>query len=158
MKKLVAVLLAVAAVAAGLAVSATAAPKHPSTLTVVGKNAGTVFVTKDGVSLKYPGALVTGDRIFSQERDYIAGKAAGFDNEACTVTFNGNDFCHDVAVLSGRGEIELTYLLVGRNATAFGPHHFAGIIDGGTGEFQNARGAFQAIGLAKGTIVTVPLG
>jgi hypothetical protein len=118
-----------------------------------------VFVSSTGqVSSSYPGALVTGGRIFSQEQDFIGGKAAGFDNEACTVTFAGNDLCHDVAVLNGRGELELTYLLVGRNSTAFGPRHWSGIIDSGTGEFQYVRGAYQATASADGVKVTVPVG
>jgi hypothetical protein len=149
--------LGVALAAVGLSVAASSALAKPGTLTVVAKGTGTVFVTHRGlVTSKYPGALVTGDRIFSEGREFIAGKAAGFDNEECTVTFNGNDLCHDVAVLTGRGEIELTYLLVGRNHSTSGQKHFSGIIDGDTGEFQDAHGTFQATGY--GAIVTVPLG
>jgi hypothetical protein len=90
----------------------------------------------------------------------IGGKPAGFDNETCTVTFNGNDLCHDVAVLTGRGDIELTYLMVGRNYihTAVGLQHFSGVIDGGTGQFQNAHGAFQASDLPNEIKVRLPLG
>jgi hypothetical protein len=153
MKKLIAIVSGVAVAA----VAASSALAQPGTLTVVARGTGTVFVTHNGlVTTKYPGALVTGDRIFSEGREYIAGKAAGFDNEECTVTFNGNDFCHDVAILPGRGEIELTYLLVGRNHSTYGQKQFSGIIDGGTGEFQDAHGTFQASGY--GAIVTVPLG
>jgi hypothetical protein len=158
MKKRIAIVLGVALAAVSLSVAAPSALANPSSITVVGKNTGTVFVTHSGlVTSKYPGALVTGDRIFSQEKDFIGGKAAGFDDEACTVTFDGNDLCQDVAVLTGRGEIVLTYLLVGRNESASGPHHFGGIIDGGTGQFQSVRGTFQATGLANGTIVKLPL-
>jgi hypothetical protein len=157
MKKLIAIMPAVVLAIVGLAVVTSSALAKPGTLTVVAKGTGTVFVTHSGlVTSKYPGALVTGDRIFSEGREFIAGKAAGFDNEECTVTFDGNDFCHDVAVLTGRGEIELTYVLVGRNHSTSGPRRFSGIIDGGTGEFQDARGTFQATGY--GAIVTVPLG
>jgi hypothetical protein len=156
MKKWISVLLGAGLAAAALAVSAAAAPTGPGTLTVIARGTHTVFVTHSGlVTSKYPGALVTGDRIFSEGKDFIGGKAAGFDNEECTVTFNGNDLCHDVAVLAGRGEIELTYLLVGRNHSAFGAKSFSGIIDGGTGEFQDAHGTFHATGY--GAIVTVPL-
>jgi hypothetical protein len=157
MRKLIAIVLGIAVAAVGLSVGASSALAKPGTLTVVAKGTETVFVTHSGlVTSKYPGALVTGDRIFTEGKDFIAGKAAGFDNEECTVTFNGNDFCHDVAVLPGRGEIELTYLLVGRNHSAAGQKQFSGIIDGGTGEFENAHGTFQAAGY--GAIVTVPLG
>jgi hypothetical protein len=157
MKKWISVVVGAGLVAAALAASATADRASPGTLTVVAKGTHTVFVTHSGlVTSKYPGALVTGDRIFSEGRDFIEGKAAGFDNEECTVTFNGNGLCHDVAVLTGRGEIELTYLLVGRNHSTSGAKRFSGIIDGGTGEFQDAHGTFQATGY--GAIVTVPLG
>jgi hypothetical protein len=157
MKKLISIALVVAVAAVGLSVAASSALAQPGTLTVVAKGTGTVFVTHSGtVTSKYPGVLVTGDRIFSEGHEFIAGKAAGFDNEECTVTFDGNDFCHDVAVLTGRGEIELTYLLVGRNHLTSGPRQFSGIIDGGTGEFQDVHGTFQATGF--GAIVTVPLG
>jgi hypothetical protein len=157
MKKWISVVLGAVLVVSVVAISATAAPVSPRTLTVVAKGTHTVFVTHSGVvTSKYPGSLVPGDRIFSEGKDFIGGKAAGFDNEECTVTFNGNDLCHDVAVLTGRGEIELTYLLVGRNHSASGAKRFSGIITGGTGEFQDAHGTFRATGY--GAIVTVPLG
>jgi hypothetical protein len=70
------------------------------------------------VSSTYPGALGTGDRIFSNDTDLVGGKTAGFDNEICTVTFNGNDLCHDVAVLSGRGDIRSSTLVAASSPLA----------------------------------------
>jgi hypothetical protein len=50
--------------------------------------------------------------------------------------------------------------MVGRNhiQTAAGLLHFTGVIDGGTGQFENAHGAFQASALPTGLKVTLPLG
>jgi hypothetical protein len=161
MKKRIAIVLGVALAAVGLSAAASSAPAKPGTLTVIsGGISRMAFVSDTGkVSFHYPGgALVTGDRIFVTGEDFIGGKVAGFDNEACTVTFNGNDLCHDVVVLTGRGDIGLTYLLIDRNHSAAGPRRWSGIIDG-TGEFQNVHGSFQAIVLENGAVkVTLPLG
>jgi len=161
MKKSLPFLLAAAALAAGLAVSATATAKSPSMLTVVLKGAGTTeYVSATGhVSTTYPGQLVTGDRILGNGTDYVAGKPVGFDNEICTVTFDGNDLCHEVAVLTGKGDVELTWLWVGRNNSTLGPSHWSGIVDGGTGVFAHVHGAYDARLLANGALqVSVPLG
>ena len=159
MGKLIAVLLGLLLTAAVPAFSANARHSSSGTLTVVSKNVSTEYVSAAGnVTSTYPGALATGDRIFSSDTDLVGGKPAGFDNEICTVTFNGNDLCHDVAVLIGRGDIELTWLWIGRNNSAYGPQHWSGVIDGGTGAFAKAHGGYTARILPNGTVqISVPL-
>src|SRR6516164_10350607 len=58
------------------------------------RNNGIEFVTASGSSNSFPGRLVTGDRIFARDSLLRAGTQIGYDNEVCTVTFDGNDLCH----------------------------------------------------------------
>jgi hypothetical protein len=159
METWIAVLLGLLFSTAVPAASANATHSTRGTLTVVSKNTSTEYVSAAGkTSSTYPGALATGDRIFASDTDLVGGKTAGFDNEICTVTFNGNDLCHDVAVLSGKGDIELTWLWIGRNNSAYGPQHWSGVIDGGTGAFAKAHGGYLARILPNGTVqISVPL-
>jgi hypothetical protein len=156
-RRLAAVLaaLAVVVVCAGYADAAPAA----SRFSYVIHNAGTAYVTKAGLTTVFPGKLNTGDRIFSRDRLMQGSRSIGFDNETCTVTFDNNDLCHAVSIFTGKGDIESTWLWVGRNTSAFGPKHFTGVIDGGTGSFENATGQFGATVEASGALeITASLG
>jgi hypothetical protein len=127
-------------------------------LTFLVQNNGTAYVTASGLTSVFPGHLRTGDRIFSRDRLLRAGERVGYDNEVCTVTFDNNDFCQTTLVLNGQGDLEVSWLWVGRNASAYGPAHFDGIINGGTGAYAHASGEFEATVLPTGAPqVTVTL-
>jgi hypothetical protein len=124
----------------------------PIGLTYLVQNNGMAYVTASGVTSVFPGHLRTGDRIFSRDRLLRAGERVGYGNEVCTVTFDNNDLCHEMLVLNGKGDLEVSWLWVGRNASAYGPAHFDGIIDGGTGAYAHASGEFEATVLPTGTV------
>ena len=142
--------LAVAAMAAG------ALGAHRSgaglAFSYVVHNTGVEYVTSAGRTSSFPGRLDTGDQIFARDTLSQGGTRIGYDNEACTVTFDGNDLCRVVSVFPGRGEVEASWLWVGRNASRNGPSRFNGVVDGGTGAFQNARGQFLGTVLPDGTL------
>jgi hypothetical protein len=145
---LVVLALATGGVAAGKALGAAA----PTTLTFLVQNAGTEYVTASGSTAAFPGHLSTGDRILSRDVLLRGGVRVGYDNEVCTVTFDNNDFCQTVEVLRGQGHLAVTWLWVGRNASATGPAQFSGVIVGGTGAYAHARGAFEATVLPTGLL------
>jgi hypothetical protein len=100
----------------------------------------------------YPRPLQIGDRIYTRD-DLLVGKTKiGYDNELCTATFDGNDLCHVIAVITGKGTLEINWLWAGRNNSTYGPPHFSGVIDGGTGAYANAKGQFDASLFADGQL------
>jgi hypothetical protein len=113
---------------------------------------GPPYLTKAGLSYRYPGRLSTGDQIFSNDVLVDGKKKIGFGNEVCTVTFDGNDFCRTIVVFPGKGDLDATWLWVGRNKSEFGPRRFTGVIDGGTGAYANATGEFEATANHDGTV------
>jgi len=136
----------IAAFVAGGAVAATAASgAHPApSFSYIVQNAGTEYLTKSGLTATFPGRLETGDQIFSRDTLLRGSTRIGYDNMTCTVTFDSNDLCHAISVFSGKGDVEATWLWVGRNSSQYGPEHFAGVINGGTGSYRNTRGQFEA--------------
>jgi hypothetical protein len=122
----------------------------PSTLSFVVQNHRTEYVTAAGPTSVFPGRLQTGDRILSRDSLLARGRMIGYDNELCTVTFDDNDLCQTSLVLPGKGQIQASWLWIDRNASTFGPPHFSGVIDGGTGTFANAKGQFRASLLPTG--------
>jgi len=152
-KKLL-VLVGVAGLVAGLAVAAMAGARtgRTSTLFVTGGSPPEYISASGTTSTTFPDRLDTGDRIFSNDRLSDGRHQVGYDNEICTVTFDANDLCQTVGYISGKGEFEATWLWIARNMSKYGPHHFSGVIDGGTGAFANAHGQFQATVLANGTL------
>jgi hypothetical protein len=147
-----------AAAGAFTATSASGAGRSDA-LSYVVHNAGTEYVTRAGSSATFPGPLVTGDRIFSRDTLTRGEAKIGFDNEVCVVTFDDNDLCRTISVFPGQGQVSASWLWVGRNASPVGPRHFAGVIDGGTGRFVNARGQFQADVQADGSLrITTTIG
>jgi hypothetical protein len=153
-----AVLIATLAAGALGAAYATAAPTARE-LSFVIHNTGTEYLTKAGTTSVFPGQLNTGDQIFSRDTLAQGSRTIGFDNETCSVTFDNNDLCHSVAVFTGKGDVEATWLWVGRNTSQYGPTHFTGVIDGGTGSYQHATGQFDATVLPNGTLqITAKLG
>ena len=152
-KKLLA-LAAVAGIVAGFAVVATAGTGRGSTTTLflAGGSAPEYISVSGTTSTTFPDRLNTGDRIFSNDRLSDGRHQVGYSNEICTVTFNANDLCQVVGHITGKGEFEATWLWIRRNTSAYGPRHFSGVIDGGTGAFAGAHGQFEATVLANGSL------
>ena len=147
-----ALLLAVALAAGALTAGSEASTHRSSTFTYLVRNAGTAYLTKTGLSTSFPGTLQTGDQIFARDTLLQGSTKIGYDNETCTVTFDNNDLCRVVSVFPGKGEMEASWLWINRNTSDYGPSHFSGIIDGGTGSFAHAHGQFNATALPNGTL------
>ena len=153
MKKRITIVLGVALAAVALSAAAAAAASGPTlTLFLAGGSAPEYVSASGTTSTTFPDQLNTGDRIFSNDRLSDGHRQVGYSNEICTVTFNANDFCQVVGLITGKGEFEATWLWVGRNMSTYGPRHFSGVIDGGTGAFANAHGQFEATVLANGSL------
>jgi hypothetical protein len=136
----------------GLLVSGALAAGGDSRLTVLIQPTEHAFVTQSGTTSFFPGRLNTGDRVFSRDALLAGGGVVGYDNELCTATLDTNDYCQVTLVLSGKGEIQASWLWVGRNASLNGPPSFSGVIDGGTGAYANAHGQFDAKVLSSGQL------
>jgi hypothetical protein len=152
--------LLVAALAAGaLTAGSQASTPDSRSLTYTVRNARTAYLTKTGLSTGFPGTLQTGDEIFTRDTLLQGSTQVGYDNETCTVTFDNNDLCRVASVFAGQGETEATWLWINRNSSEYGPSHFSGVIDGGTGSFEHATGQFDATALPNGTLrITASLG
>src|SRR5262245_23450739 len=111
-----AAILAAAVATGALAASGEASTPHPSSFTYVVRNAGSAYLTKTGLSASFPGALQTGDQIFTRDTLLQGSTKIGYDNETCTVTFDNNDLCRVVSVFLGKGETESTWLWINRNS------------------------------------------
>jgi hypothetical protein len=144
--------LAIAVAAAALFVTRAQGASTHSTLSFVIRNEGTEYVTAAGSTSVFPGRLQTGDRIFTRDADMQGARSIGHDNEVCTVTFDDNDLCQAMIVLPGKGQIQATWLWVGRNSSLYGPPHFTGVIDGGTGVYAHAQGQFTGNVLPNGAL------
>ena len=147
---LLAVILAV--IAGALSARGIASTHGQRTLSYSVRNAGIAYLTKAGLSTTFPGVLETGDQIFARDFLYDGSTKIGYDNETCTVTFDNNDLCRVVAAFTGKGEIESTWLWMNRNGSLYGPKHFNGIVDGGTGRFAQSHGEFHATTLQDGSL------
>jgi hypothetical protein len=145
------VVAALVALGGFTATDATGAHRAGS-LSYLVQNAGTQYLTKGGLTATFPGRLETGDQIFSRDSLLRGSTTIGYDNMTCTVTFDANDLCRTIAVFPGKGDVEATWLWVGRNTSLYGPSHFHGVIDGGTGSYKNAGGQFEADSLPSGAL------
>ena len=148
------VLAAAVGIVAIVSAAAVAGTRNAPRLTLVlGNGSAPEYISASGTtSTIFPYRLNTGDRILSNDRLRVGRKQVGYSNEICTVTFDANDLCQVVGYITGEGEFEATWLWMGRNTSAYGPHHFSGVIDGGTGAFANAHGQFDATVLANGSL------
>ncbi len=146
--------LAIIAVAGGTAGAAAAqASAHaPGRLTFVSQLTAIRFFTNSGPMTGFPTKpLVPGDRIIGQDRILQNGKAAGHDNEVCTLSFHRDVLCQDIVVLNGQGDLQASWTIQWP-ATGPGPATFGGIIDGGTSHFAAAHGSFHAATLPNGDV------
>jgi hypothetical protein len=124
--------LATLAVAGGTAGAAAAqASAHaPGQLTFVSQLTAIRFFSNSGPITGWP------------TKPLVPGKAAGHDNEVCTVSFRRDVLCQDIVVLNGQGDLQASWTLQWP-ATGV-PSSFDGVIDGGTSHFAAAHGSFHA--------------
>ena len=142
--------LAVAGAAAGTA-AAQASPHVPGQLTLTSQLTAIQFFTDSGPITGFPTKpLVPGDRIIGQDRIIQDGRAAGHDNEACTVSFGRDVLCQDMIILSGQGDLQASWTVQWPATGTRGPASFDGVIDGGTAHFAAAHGTFHAATLPDG--------
>jgi hypothetical protein len=151
--------LAVAGCAAATA-AAQATPHAPGQLTFASQLTAIRFFTASGPITGFPTRpLVPGDRIIGQDRILQDGRAAGHDNEACTVSFGRDVLCQDIIILTGQGDLQANWTVRWPAAGTRGPGSFDGVIDGGTGRFAAAHGTFHAATLPDGdTQITAMIG
>jgi hypothetical protein len=136
----------------GLLVSGALAAGKDSRLTLRVQPAENEFVTQAGTTSTFPGHLSPGDRVLSRDTLLSGGTVVGYDNELCTAVVDNNDYCEVTLVLSGKGQIQVSWLWIGRNGSLYGPPSFSGVIDGGTGAYSSAHGQFDAEVLANGQL------
>ncbi len=142
--------LAAAGCAAGTA-AAQATPHAPGQLTFASQLTAVQFFTASGPVTGFPTRpLAPGDRIIGQDRILQHGRAAGHDNEACTVSFDRDVLCQDIIILDGQGDLQASWTIQWPAAGTRGPASFDGVIDGGTAHFAAAHGTFHAATLPGG--------
>jgi len=142
--------LAVAGCAAATA-AAQPAPHAPGQLTFASQLTAIQFFTASGPITGFPTRpLAPGDRIIGQDRILQGGRAAGHDNETCTVSFGRDVLCQDIVILPGQGDLQASWTVQWPAAGTQGPGSFDGVIDGGTGRFAAAHGTFHAATLPGG--------
>jgi hypothetical protein len=142
--------LTVAGCAARMA-AAQATPQATDQLTFASQLTDIRFFTASGPITGFPTSpLVPGDRIIGQDRILQDGRAAGHDNEACTVSFDRDVLCQDIVILTGQGDLQTSWTIRWPAAGTRGPASFDGVIDGGTAHFAAAHGTFHAATLPDG--------
>ena len=143
--------IAVAALA-GWLVNGALAAGDDSKLTLRVRPTEHAFVTQSGTTSTFPGHLSPGDRALSRDELLSGATVVGYDNELCTATLEDNDFCEVTLVLPGKGQIQASWLWIGRNGSLYGPPSFSGVIVGGTGAYSSAHGQFDAEVLPNGEL------
>ena len=144
--------IAVASGAAGAA-AAQATPHAPGQLAFVSQLTAIRFFSNSGPITGFPARpLVPGDRIIGQDRIRQDGRPAGHDNEACTVSFGRDVLCQDIVILTGQGDLQVSWTVQWPATGTQGPASFDGVIDGGTAHFAAAHGTFHAATLPGGDV------
>jgi hypothetical protein len=147
--------LVAAALGAGAAgVTAAQASTHgPGQLTFDLQRTALEFFTSTGPITGFPtGPLAPGDRVIGQDRVLEEGVPVGRDEEVCTVGFDRDVLCQDIAVFGGREDLQVSWSFRWPATGSAGPASFDGIIDGGTGAFADARGTYHARTLPNGEL------
>jgi hypothetical protein len=139
---------------AGCAAAAQATPNDaPGQLSFDSQLTGIQFFTASGPITGFPTQpLVPGDRIIGQDRIWQYGSPAGHDNETCTVSFNRDVLCQDIVILTGQGDLQVSWTLQWPANGPSGPPTFDGVVDGGTANFAAAHGTFHAATLPDGNM------
>ena len=144
--------IAVAGCAAGTA-AAQATPQAPGQLAFASQLTAIRFFSDSGPITGFPARpLVPGDRIIGQDRIRQDGRPAGHDNEACTVSFGRDVLCQDIVILTGQGDLQVSWTVQWPATGTRGPASFDGVIDGGTAHFAAAHGTFHAATLPGGDV------
>jgi hypothetical protein len=122
-------------------------------ISVVAHRTNLVFVTASGTSHQYPtGPLSPGDRILGRDDLQQHGSHIGSDYEVCTVTFALNILCDDMIDLTNVGQLHVIWAFQWPASGTTGPTSWSGVVDGGTGGYENALGGFQARALPGGDL------
>lgn len=154
--------LAAVALAGGSAAAAAAqaAPPAPGQLTFVSQLTAIQFFTASAPITGFPTTpLAPGDRIIGQDRILQNGRAAGHDNEVCVVSFGRDVLCQDIVILTGQGDLQVSWTFQWPATGTRGPASFDGVIDGGSGRFAAAHGTFHAATLPGGDMqITAEIG
>jgi hypothetical protein len=104
-----------------------------------------LFVTTSGSASPYPtGPLVPGDRVLGRDDIEQNGSDIGSDYEVCTASFGLNVLCDDMVNITNNGQLHVTWSFQWPASGTTGPPNWSGVVDGGTGIYQNAIGSFQA--------------
>lgn len=107
------------------------------------------FVTASGVSSPYPtGPLSVGDRVVGRDDVLQNGSVIGGDYELCTVGFGLHVLCDDMVDVTNVGQMHIAWMF--QWPTSGAPLSWDGVVDGGTGGYQDAIGAFHAQALPDG--------
>ena len=144
------VLLSLAGIAtAGCSVTGAAASsaqdRASERISVVAHQTDLLFVTASGSSSRFPsGPRAPGDRVLGRDDLAQHGSNIGSDYEACTITFGGNVLCDDMIDITDVGQLHVTWTFQWPTSGTTGPSAWNGVVDGGTGAYQNAIGDFQA--------------
>jgi hypothetical protein len=152
------VLLSLAGIVpAGCSITRAAASSAPDQgseqISVVAHRTDLLFVSASGLSSQFPsGPLVPGDRVLGRDDIVQHGSNIGSDYEACTITFGGNVLCDDMMDIAHVGQLHVTWSFQWPTSGTTGPSAWSGVVDGGTGVYQNAVGDFQARALPNGDI------
>jgi hypothetical protein len=138
------------------AAAATTTPKvaeaRAQTISLVGRGGERLFITPAGQTSPFPtGPLARGTRVLAYETDTQDGVAAGTDFEQCTMSFGLNALCYDTAMLPGRGQLLVSYILHWPSTGTSGPSSWTGQVIGGSGAYDGARGQFQAVASPDGS-------
>ena len=136
----------------GWLVNGALAAGYDSKLTLRVQPTEHAFVTQSGTTSTFPGYLSPGDRALSRDALLSGSTVVGYDNELCTAVLDSNDYCEVTLVLSGKGQIQASWLWIGRNGSLYGPPSFSGVIVGGTGVYASAHGQFDANVLPNGQL------
>jgi hypothetical protein len=137
--------LALTGCAATRADASTTAGRPAQTITLVVHLTNLEFITVSGSSSPYPsGPLSTGDRVLGRDDIQQHGAIVGSDYEVCTVSFGLHVLCDDMVEITNLGQIHITWMFQWPSSGTSGPSAWKGVVDGGTGTYQNAIGDFQA--------------
>jgi hypothetical protein len=142
-------------VGTAVAVAATASQAGASSeFTVVSHTTNVEFITSGGASLVPSLPFVPGDRLVERADLTENGAPVGFENAACTVTFNDNVVCDEIWAFTNKGDLQLSTLVRGAAGPSGPPAVADLIVEGGTFAFRNAHGSAHAVRLPNGDQAT----
>jgi hypothetical protein len=145
----------ISATGSGHAAAAPAQLRNAQEISFIAQGTNWLFVTPSGTSSQYPtGPLVPGDRVLGRDDLKQQGSDIGSDYEVCTVSFNRNVLCDDMVTITNVGQLHITWMFQWPATGPAGPSSWSGVVDGGTGAYENAIGSYQAQALPNGDLIT----